>query len=246
MQERFAKFLIKENDLVLKKTALALDHKNRVDRLRDCHESCLEAELRLAEAKSDVEALGERNQGNAQKLEDERQIVAGAQREEKSAKESAQKALVVCQEILAEERDGGQTQEYFSNAATNLTMEALQNDIQAEESKLEFVHGGNSGALKEFESREVTIQKLKDKIADTGRKLEKLNRKISEVRQQWEPELDKLVKEISDAFAYNFEQIGCAGEVGVHKDDDFDLWSIEIKVKFRYGIKISPSTFYNI
>ena len=30
----------------------------------------------------------------------------------------------------------------------------------------------------------------------------------------WEPELDKLVKEISNAFAYNFEQIGCAGEVG--------------------------------
>lgn len=246
MQERFAQLVIKEDELVLKKTALALDHKNQVERLRDCHELCLEAELRLVEAKSDVEALTERNRGIAQRLEDERQIVAGALREEKLAKETAQKALVVCQEILLEESDGGQTQEYFSNVAANLTMEALQNDIRSEESKLEFVHGGNSGALKEFESRELTIQKLKDKIADTSRKLEKLNRKISEVRQQWEPELDNLVKEISDAFAYNFEQIGCAGEVGVHKDEDFDLWSIEIKVKFRYSIEIPPNTFNNI
>jgi hypothetical protein len=48
--------------------------------------------------------------------------------------------------------------------------------------------------------------------------------------------VDQLISQINDAFSYNFEQISCAGEVGVHKDEDFEKWAIEIKVKFRYVV----------
>lgn len=232
IRQRVNQLVMEEDNLVLKKTALALEHKAQVERLRSCNESYLEAEIRLAEARSDVASLTERNKGIAQQLEDERRLVAEVEREARLAKDAASKALEVCKATLAEEEDGP-NKEHFNNVNTNMSMEELHHEIEAERSKLEFIHDGNQGALKEFESRQVTIQKLSDKIDDIGRRLEKVSHEVSEVRQMWEPELDKLVKEISNAFAYNFEQIGCAGEVGIHKDEDFDLWAIEIKVKFR-------------
>ena len=64
--------------------------------------------------------------------------------------------------------------------------------------------------------------------------LKSLDNEIKEVKEQWEPQLDELISHISDAFADNFSKIQCAGEVGVHKDEDFELWAIQIKVKFRY------------
>jgi structural maintenance of chromosomes protein 5 len=225
--------------LIFKKTALALEHKAQVEKLHRCHESCLEAEIRLAEAASDVESLTERNRGIAQQLSDERRLVAEVEQEAKLAKEAASKALEVCKATVAEGGEDGPNSQYFQSVDQNMTMEELQNEIDAERAKLEFIHGGNSGALKEWESRQITIQKLKDKIDEHAKRLEKMSRQVSDVRQMWEPELDKLVGEISNAFAYNFEQIGCAGEVGVHKDEDFDLWAIEIKVKFRYVLRSS-------
>lgn len=190
----------------------------------------MEAEFRLLEAVSDVEALKERNIGISQELERERQLVIEVERAAKRAKEQAQKTLEVCKVILA---DDSSDSEYFKNLPPDLTLESLQNEIDAEKSKLDYIHDGNAGALKEFELRHKTIEKLNNKIRETAGSLDRINVEIREVRENWEPELDNLIKEISDAFAYNFEQIGCAGEVGVHKDDDFDHWSIEIKVKFR-------------
>jgi len=215
---------------------LALQQRDLVAKLRGCHEALLEAEMRLVEAASDVEALEERNSGIAQQLEDERRFVAEVERESRIVKAAAEKSLEVCKVLL----DGaeGHEEQYFRSLDQTLTMEDLEHEIEAEKSKLDYIHDGNAGALKEFELRQGTIEKLTEKIRDTARKLERLNLRISEVREKWEPELDKLIREISDAFAYNFEQIGCAGEVGVHKDEDFDLWSIEIKVKFRYVSRV--------
>ena len=63
---------------------------------------------------------------------------------------------------------------------------------------------------------------------------------IDRIRAKWEPELDQLVALISDAFFHNFAQIGCAGQVGVHKDDeDFGQWAIRIEVKFRESEQLS-------
>jgi chromosome segregation ATPase len=221
----------------LEKITLALEHKRLIEKLRACHEAYQEAEARLVEATSDVEALTERNSGVKQALANERQLVEQVARESRIAKEAASESLRECHAIIAEEDDDSPNVEYFKSISTqDLTIEALEHDIEAERSKLEFIHDSNPGALKEFETRQNTIQKLGEKIQDSEKRLEKLNRKITRVREKWEPELDKLIGEISDAFAYNFEQIGCAGEVSVHKDDDFDLWSIEIKVKFRYAL----------
>ncbi|KAF4633024.1 hypothetical protein G7Y89_g5095 [Cudoniella acicularis] len=114
-----------------------------------------------------------------------------------------------------------------------MTVEGLQNEISAEEAKLEFVHANNPNAIRDFEKRQADVDKLKEKIAEAEQKLEKISRSLAKIRGKWEPALDALISEISEAFSYNFEQIGCAGEVGIHKHDDFDLWAIQIRVKFR-------------
>ena len=88
--------------------------------------------------------------------------------------------------------------------------------------------------MKKYEERGRTIERRRAKLAEIDTNLEGLSGKIVEIMEQWEPELDNLIALISEAFADNFAKIQCAGEVAVHKDEDFELWAIQIRVKFRY------------
>ncbi|KAF3077840.1 Structural maintenance of chromosomes protein 5 [Orbilia oligospora] len=67
--------------------------------------------------------------------------------------------------------------------------------------------------------------------------LDKHQLKIKRVRNRWEPRIDQLVENISEAFSRSFEFIGCAGSVRIRKEGkdgcDFENWAIEILVKFR-------------
>ncbi|RFU26736.1 hypothetical protein B7463_g9588, partial [Scytalidium lignicola] len=222
---------VQHDHAVLRKSKLAIELKEIIDELRQAHEELLEAEVRGIEAKSDVDALIERNQGITMRLEEERALVREAEGISENAKKEAREKLKRCQEIQSQcDREAT---EYFASLDPALTVESLEQDIRAEEAKLEFIHAGNPNAIRDFERRQVDIDKFTEKIKQMGKRLERLASEITKIRSEWEPELDQLIGQISDAFSYNFEQIGCAGEVGIHKDDDFDLWSIEIKVKFR-------------
>jgi chromosome segregation ATPase len=210
----------------------ALEYKEKVEAIRSCHEALLEAEIRLIESQSDVETLEERNSDIVQSQEQERQKVKEIERESKMVTDRARRALEVCRAVNDEEDEA--TRERLSGLAEDLTVEALELDIAAEESKLDFIQANNPNAIAQFERFQTTVDRLKAKVDEADNRLEKIQEKINKVRGKWEPELDRLISEISDAFAYNFEQIGCAGEVSVEKTDDFEDWAIKIKVKFRY------------
>lgn len=208
-------------------------HKAQVSQIRECHEELLDAEIRFIEATSDVEALKERNKDTMAQVQEEENNVDQAAQRLSVAYDKAQGLLSVCQEIWSEAEAAGNT-DYFKNRE-GMSVETLEVEIAAEESKLEFIHASNPNAIRDFERRQLDIDRLRVKVDEANEKLQRINRHISKVRDKWEPELDKLIAEISDAFSYNFEQIGCAGEVAVHKDEDFDQWAIQIKVKFRYN-----------
>lgn len=231
LRDKLKNINIQHDHAVLRKSKLAMELKELVEQIRHAHEELLEAEIRGIEANSDVEALIERNKGITERLEQERALVKEAEQVSEEAKKLAKEKLKRCTEIQAE--SDRETTEYFANLDPKLTVEALQQDISAEEAKLEFIHAGNPNAIRDFERRQVDIDKLTDKIKQMTKRLERLASEITKVQSQWEPELDNLIRQISNAFSFNFEQIGCAGEVGIHKDEDFDLWAIEIKVKFR-------------
>jgi chromosome segregation ATPase len=113
------------------------------------------------------------------------------------------------------------------------TTEDLDNEIATITARLNLMAEGNPNAIKAFEKREQEIQTLVSKLEGIEERLETNRADIAVIREQWEPQLDALIARISDGFSYNFEQIGCAGQVGVYKDEDFEKWSIQIMVRFR-------------
>lgn len=201
--------------------------------MRKCHENLLEAKIRLIETKSDIATLNERNQDITTQVDKEEASVKKAELESKRVKEIASKALAVCTEIRSDP-DFDSIADEVGNPDPEMTVEILDHEIAAEESKLDFIHATNPNAIRDFEARQKDVENMKQKMDTRDLTLEKLERSIHKVRSKWEPELDKLVAKISEAFSFNFEQIGCAGEVSVYKDEDFELWAIQIKVKFRY------------
>lgn len=110
----------------------------------------------------------------------------------------------------------------------------LEDEIQSVNARLEMMSGGSAQAVRTFENREEQIRKTKDSLEKHIADLEIAQTTIKEIRDPFETELDELITRISEAFAHNFEQIGCAGEVTVYKDDDdFNAWAIQISVRFR-------------
>ena len=200
--------------------------------LRQAHNDLHEAELMLIEASSDVEVLTERNQDVKEQLATKRrelQILTG---ELEVATAESRKVLEIVRRALATGDEEHQV--FWRNLPEGQTVEQLESEIESEKARLELMHEGNEGVIREFEERQKKIDKLKEKLEGIHQSLQELDEMIKEMREDWEPRLDKLVKRISESFAYNMKQINCAGEVGVYKDEqDFDLWSIQIRVKFR-------------
>lgn len=225
--------------LALKKAKLVLRHQEQLSVLRDANHAVLEAHIRHIEALSDVTALKERNSGIVQRLEEERRKVEELDRQVEQAKSLARNAQNAIKELLTVPDSDGEMdterRDYLIGLTEGKTVETITEDIETEHAKLDLIHAADPGVLRDFEKRARDIEKLEAENITKRTDLEQLNERIQELREVWEPALDSIIRRINDAFSYNFEQISCAGEVGVHKDEDFDKWAIEIKVKFRYA-----------
>lgn len=232
IRSAMAKINVQHDHAILRKFKLAIEYKELVSKIRNCHEALLEAKIMAIEAESDVAGLEERNTDIVSQLKETRNRMQEATTQLQEFKAIAARAMEAVRDIQ-EDPANVQYIEGWQNLPPELTVDQLEADIAAEKTKLQFTHASNPHAIRDFEKRQIDVVKLKQKIDDTEEKLEKAGRKITRIRENWEPRLDELIAEISDAFSHNFEQIGCAGEVGVHKDEDFDLWAIQIKVKFR-------------
>lgn len=218
------------DQVALKLARVVIQHSARLRVLRDANQAVLEAHTRQIEAASDLDALKDRRQGIVMMLAEEGKKVDELEREVKRVKIEAQRAQAVAMERLTDD----ERRLMIVELAQDKTMESISQDIEAEEARLELIHDADPGLLRDFEERARKIEKSRADMAGRQAALEELEASIQEVKETWEPALDDIIRRINDAFSYNFEQINCAGEVGVHKDEDFDKWSIEIKVKFRY------------
>jgi chromosome segregation ATPase len=192
----------------------------------------VEAELRLIEAKSELNTLNAENHTILQKLENKKNEIGALEQQIVTLRQEYSRTMNAVQADLATLTPDERA--LVIELRELKTLEALELQVQDVEARLEMMADGNPGAIKAFEKREVDITKTKEKLENLEATLESTKEKIVEIRQKWEPELDVLIRKISDAFAHNFQEIGCAGEVIVHKeDDDFDKWSAQISVRFR-------------
>jgi len=211
---------------------LTIDYAKTVTQLRIFHESLVEAQIRLIEANSELNALQHENSDILEKLQRKKVEIEDMNNEFTRLRGEYKRLTNVIQADLnsLQPEEKAMVLEYRELSS----LEALELEVEAVSARLEMMVEGNSGIIKTFEKRQEDIMKTQDKLEEHTASLDTIKTKIAEIRSQWEPELDALVAKISDAFAHNFEQIGCAGEVVVYKDEeDFDKWSIQISVRFR-------------
>lgn len=186
----------------------------------------------LIEATSDLETLISRNSSVKEMLDTKEKEVEELVRQTEVMRSEAQILFRTCRDLL--ETPDMELRDWLRALPPDQPYEELESEIDSERARLELMHEGNGGIIREYEIRKRKIDALSGKLEEWKGVLTELDEKIKELRDQWEPELDALVEKISDSFSSNMEQISCAGEVGVHKDDDFDQWAIQIRVKFRY------------
>ena len=232
----------KHDAVAIESAQAALDYAEAVEALKEAHGSLHEAELMLIEATSDLETLMSRNSDVKALLETKEREVEELIRQTDVAQDEARDILKICQALIRSPDIA--LQEFFKSLPEGQSLEQLENEIEGEKARLELMHEGNGGVIKEFESRQKRIDALKAKLEEFKHGLDEFEEKIRDIREEWEPRLDKLVKKISDSFSFNMKQINCAGEVGVFKDEqDFDQWAILIQVKFRYAYLVSLRGF---
>ncbi|KID72645.1 Structural maintenance of chromosomes protein 5 [Metarhizium brunneum] len=215
---------------VLERAKLVIKHKKLTDKIREAHLALIEAKIWLIEANSDVEGLKERNASIMAQLEEERRNVQVATEETNRTKEIGRRLGEDVRELISRDPD---RRDLYTQLAEGKSPHEVELEMAAEEAKLELIHAANPNVIREFERRAEEITRLKHKMEGANEKLETLNRQLARVMSKWEPKLEELVSQINDAFAYNFEQISCAGEVRVHKEEDFSQWALDIMVKFR-------------
>jgi chromosome segregation ATPase len=192
----------------------------------------VEAEIRFIESKSELNSLIEENSAMLQKQRANAAAIDEMEKRDKALRKVYEEKRTELQQDIQSLTD--QEKEIVMEYRELRSLDALDEEIQAVNASLGLMTEGNPGAIKAYEKREEDIARTREKLEQYTSSLEETKEQIIEIRQQWEPKLDALIRKISDAFAHNFTKIGCAGEVEVYKDEeDFDNWSIQISVRFR-------------
>ncbi|XXH02793.1 hypothetical protein Hte_009179 [Hypoxylon texense] len=217
-----------EDQLIVKKAKSVLEHREQLSQVRDAHQALLEVQIRHIEAQSDVAGLEQQNTDVRQQL-DEKKVESESLREEL---DKIKAEGVDIRNKFSDLVDGGDMA-YWKQLVGERTPEDIDDEIGAESAKLELIQGVDPSILRQYNKRAQEIQELTKKKEETNSKLDSIAKRMEKKMKDWEPRVDEVVSKINDAFSYNFEQINCAGEVGIHKDEDFEQWAIEIKVKFR-------------
>jgi len=204
-----------------------------VNTLLRSHNELFEAELLTIEAESELSTLKERNAEVSKLLAARKAEIKQLERDVRAQRSICEKLVEEFREAQADTSDEEQAflEEWCQQ---NNGINELNAEIESINGRIELLHEGNPGLMQQYEKRQREIEKLEDRVNNFDTELTRLNESISKIREQWEPGLEKLVSEISDAFSYNFAQIGCAGQVNITKnDEDFSQWAIRIEVKFR-------------
>ncbi|KLJ11603.1 hypothetical protein EMPG_13211 [Blastomyces silverae] len=224
VRERVEALRDKQDQLSLEKAAVALEYANRVDEFQHLIEDLALAEVNLLEAVSDLDTLQERNTEVNKTLKSKKAEVEEAIKECAKIKQQFDKCrkdfMEFVDHINADPEMQTEELRGFVETIKSYSVDQLEADIDSEKAALELAGEGNTNVIKEFEQRQQRIDKLKDHLSEFQTNLNELDEAINEVRGKWEPKLEALVKQISDAFSESFARIGCAGQVSIDKAED--------------------------
>lgn len=215
----------------------AVEHSKHLMTVRKAQQEWLEASVRQIEATSDVQGLQLRASAIFKQCDVERAKLKEATEGAQEHHAEASRLRGEVQDLRLEHGDA------FTPFATDKSPAQVQDELTAEEEGLGMISDVPQNTLLRYEQEKAAISKLEKQLGSRREKIAEVSGDIDELRGSWEPKVDELVDKVTRAFSYNFEKIGCQGEVRLHKDEDFEKWALHVMVSYRWGI--SPFTqFY--
>ncbi|WFD26275.1 Structural maintenance of chromosomes protein 5 [Malassezia nana] len=126
----------------------------------------------------------------------------------------------------------------------------LASQLERAQAQLDVPWGVGANVIASFQARQEKIAQLKRTMEDGRHVQRQLEEDIAQLEAQWLPELEKLIGRVNERFSAAFARmyrvltkgLGCAGEVRLSRDDDYEKWGIEILVKFRDTERLQPLT----
>ena len=112
-------------------------------------------------------------------------------------------------------------------------IEVLINELRA---KTECMDSVDPRIIREYNTLKENIEELQQDIERRQRNINEKMQTMTELKDAWMENLNRLISRINDNFSSHFASMGFAGEVSLSKgahEDDFEHYGIKIKVKYR-------------
>ncbi|EFJ52501.1 structural maintenance of chromosomes protein 5 [Volvox carteri f. nagariensis] len=188
-------------------------------------------ELRFYEATAQLNAL----KASRDKREKELQAARNAAHTAEEALKSAKSDLKCTMDNATENYPLSEAdkEEVKRLAAEGVQPSALREASEAKAAEAEQVVCNNQNVANEFRKRQAEITHLTEKMKQHEERCQQLRGSIEDAQSLWLPEIRNMVSTINASFSNNFKEIGCAGEVRLHEDEDFEKFAIQILVQFR-------------
>ncbi|KAM9994805.1 hypothetical protein ACTFIY_001004 [Dictyostelium cf. discoideum] len=117
------------------------------------------------------------------------------------------------------------------------SLEEIDNEITATETKANFIISNNPKVLEEYEERKREIQVIEDRISTRQRELQDNDKRMGKLRDDWLVPVKEFISQVNTSFSQYFKAINCLGEVHLGFDeqhpDDYSKYFVDIRVKFR-------------
>ncbi|KAI9004177.1 P-loop containing nucleoside triphosphate hydrolase protein [Gaertneriomyces semiglobifer] len=222
------------------KAKLALAYKKKARAAMDLFYQRTVASLRQLEHQAKlndfIAMIEEKHQAFAELESQARQL----HEQVRELKTQARKSLDLAQNGVADltEEEKTALQAEFAGK----TADDLGNELLTERTRSEMINSTDASVIADYRRRQAEIERLKAKVSSHEGRLSSLRQNMQRLRDQWIPELQSLIQRLSTNFATAFDKIGCAGEVRISENEDYDQWGIEILVKFRDNERLQPLT----
>lgn len=230
--ENIKKLKEKMKEIIEQHTASAMRFKDLILNALQTTNNVVSASIREIIANSNYSEIIEKSSEMIIKVNDVKKSYEELKELTQNLKINAANKLEIVRKNL-EKVDDETRKELENQIEQDMTEESLNEKINFEKMKLEFIYQTDPNVISQYEKREHDIKILKKRISECELRLQKAELDISDLRAIWEPKLDDIVSRINSNFSEAFEYIGCVGEVRIGKGDEFDKWRIEILVKFR-------------
>ena len=125
-------------------------------------------------------------------------------------------------------------------------LDSIEQEVNNLEEEINSSDDDGGETLRKYEQRLKDIEVAKQKVGDTQSEVADKQAQLDELREEWQPELHRLVSVVNDNFAAYFRRFRCTGEVALSDGrklnpqteqpegpDDYSQYKILIRVQWR-------------